>query len=433
VAKYYNRAIVAGMSAAGLVDRRALRVLERRLDAARVVVVNGPRQSGKTELLRLLHRQRGGGFVTLDQRDDLRVARTDPTGLVTGIERPTVIDEVQRGGDPLLLAIKAEVDRSNEPGQFLLAGSTRFLSEPRLSESLAGRVRFVDLWPFSIGEVFSAPDRLIDLLFTETSTLRETTAAVRGITRAATMQLVARGGFPEAVRSTDEINRTEFLDSYARTVAERDIRELVNVNQRVEMLELMRHMAARSGSVLNTAALAQELRMSSDSTRRYLPLLETIYFHHLLPAWSRNLSARQRNRPKLHVYDTGLAASLLGLGADRLARPTESLAGPLFETFVVNELAKQATWSTERVRLFHWRDRDDREVDVIIETPDGRIAAVEVKAAVDAGTDDARWLAYLRDLAGDAFINGVVIHCGDRMRPLGDRLTALPVSAIWAA
>jgi uncharacterized protein len=415
------------------VERRILSVAERRLNASRAVVVNGPRQSGKTELLRVLHEKWGGSSFTLDRKDDLRVARTDPLGFIERQERTTFIDEVQRGGDPLLFAIKSVLDSSNATGQFVLAGSTRFLSEPRISESLAGRIRFVDLWPFSVGEVVGGKDRLVDLLFEKTDTLRDAASPLTGSSRIDTMDLVARGGFPEAVRLTREDDRFEFFEDYARTLAQRDISELINVRTGFEMFDLMRHLAARTSSVLNASTVANELLMSADSARRYIPLLETIYFHHLLPAWSRNLSTRQRHRPKIHLTDTGVAGALLGMNANRLANPMEPSSGAMLETFVVNELVKQSTWSKERVRCFHWRDRDNREVDLILETPDGRIAAIEVKASADVAEGDIRWLSYLRDMAGESFVNGVVIHCGNRTRPLGDRITSLPMSAIWDA
>src|SRR5438270_12374878 len=129
-----------------LIARRAEGIALRRLRAARAVVINGPRQSGKTALLGILQRQLGGTYLSLDQVTNLRLARTDPTGFVTGFDEPLFIDEVQRGGDPLILAIKFALDGSQGRGRFALAGSTRFLTEPRLSESLAGRVRFIDLW-----------------------------------------------------------------------------------------------------------------------------------------------------------------------------------------------------------------------------------------------------------------------------------------------
>jgi predicted AAA+ superfamily ATPase len=142
-----------------LISRRALAVVLRRLDAARAVVVNGPRQSGKTALLGMVHERRGGESVGLDSSAALASARADPTGFVTGFGEPLLIDEVQRGGDPLVTAIKLAVDKTPRRGRFLLAGSSRFLTEPRLSESLAGRVRIVDLWPLSQGEIDGEAER----------------------------------------------------------------------------------------------------------------------------------------------------------------------------------------------------------------------------------------------------------------------------------
>ena len=183
---------------------------------------------------------------------------------------------------------------------------------------------------------------------------------------------------------------------------------------------------------LNVASLARDVGINGETLRSYLALLETIYLHVRLPAWSTNFTSRAKHHPKVHMVDTGLAANVLGLSAERLSTPTTQMAGPLFETFVVNELVRQQAWSDERVRLGHFRDREQREVDLILESGDGRVVAVEMKAARDVDEIDFRWLAYLRDRLGDLFINGIVIHLGERPLPFGDRLTALPVSAVWS-
>src|SRR5215468_1161178 len=149
----------------GLVPRRALATLRDRVDAFRVVVVNGPRQAGKTTLLKILEAERGGTFVSLDDPEFLRVAVTDPLAFARYGDRPLIIDEVQRGGDPLVLSVKRVVDDSSAAGQFVLSGSTRFLTVPTLSESLAGRAVFVDLWPFAAAERFGTPGDFCELLF----------------------------------------------------------------------------------------------------------------------------------------------------------------------------------------------------------------------------------------------------------------------------
>ena len=419
-----------------ILPRLATAVASRRLRDARAIVVNGPRQCGKTELLRLLQDSVGGTLLTLDQPQHLRLARTDPTGFVSDRNPPLMIDEVQRGGDPLVLAIKLMLDSSPNRGQAVLAGSTRFLTEPRLSESLAGRVRFVDLWPFSQGEIDRLGpdgDGLLDRLVGPTDELLDSATPAPGLSRREVYNRLCRGGFPEAVLAGNELARSEFFADYVRTISQRDISELGRITDRVDQPTVLRLLAERTASVLNSNTLAQAAGTSADSMRRYLPLVETIFLSYRLPAFAASTAARTRRRPKVHLTDSGLAAWLLGVTPDRLLHPETSVVGQLLETFVAMELVRQQTWSGEQTRLSHFRDAEGREVDVIVETPDGRLAGVEVKAAIDVDERDFRHLTYLRERLGERLANGVVLHCGQRAARWGDRLTSLPVSALWAA
>lgn len=415
-----------------LLPRRALEVTRDHLANARVVIVNGARQCGKSELLRLVHREIGGRYVSLDVPGDLRVARTDPTGLIATSERPLVIDEIQRGGDPLVLAIKAAVDLDAQRGQFLLAGSTRFLTEPRLSESLAGRARFVDLWPLSQGEIDRRDhgDRLMDRLFAVDvdDIVRQ---APTGERRSLAMARLTAGGFPEAVLANSDRARRAFFNDYVRTIAQRDIVELSRVAQRVEFETVLRLLAARTAGELNSTSLANDAGLGPDTMRRYVPLLEAVFMAWRLPAWSANLTSKVSQRPKLHLVDYGLAAALNGASTESLSRAGNPLAGQLLETMVACELAKQATWADSGYRLFHWRNRDGREIDVLAEHADGSIVAIEVKAAADVDATDIRHLVWLRDKLGERFRNGAVLHLGDRARRWGDRIASLPINCLW--
>jgi uncharacterized protein len=399
------------------------------LTAFRVVVLNGPRQSGKSTMLRSL--ETVAAFTTLDDRQSLRSARTDPSGFVDAYPRPLVIDEVQRGGDPLVLAIKAAVDRRHtEPGQFLLAGSSRFLTVPQLSESLAGRARIIDLWPLSQGEIERRTiGSFIDDLMTGPD-------AVRGLEpdrlrREEVLDRVVRGGFPEAHRIKESRHRAGWFHDYVETLIRRDLTELSRIRSGVDLRRFVTLLAGRSAQEVNIAALARHAELGEDATRAYLALFETIYLVHQLPSWSNSATTRAKRRPKLHFVDSGVAADLLQASVEALRQPTSTIVGALLETFVASELARNSTWATQRIRLSHFRDRDKREIDIIAETADGRIAGVEVKAAIDVDESDFRHLIYLRDRLGDRFVNGVVFHFGERPLPFGDRLTALPVSALW--
>jgi predicted AAA+ superfamily ATPase len=359
------------------------------------------------------------------------LARSDPTGFVTGFDEPLFIDEVQRGGNPLILAIKLALDASSARGRFALAGSTRFLSEPRLSESLAGRVRFIDLWPLSQGEIDGEPDGFVDVVLQRPRRLLRADPPL--LSRRQVFERVCRGGFPEAVLADNTADRRDFFADYARTVTTKDVRELADLAHMSSLRDLARLLAARTGQEVNVSALGRDLGLPTPTLRRYLPLLETIYLHHLVPAWSRNLTAKVVRRPKLHLVDSGLAAYLIGVDASGLARPTAVEAGPLLESFVAGEIARQLTWSDTDASLYHWRDRNGVEVDLVLQASNGTVAGIEVKAAVDVDESDFRGLRTLRDRLNDQFSCGVVIHCGDRPRPFGPKLFAVPVSTVWAA
>ena len=273
-----------------LIPRRAVAVALRRIDAARVVMVNGPRQSGKTALLGVVRQARGGTYVSLDDASDLQSARVDPGGFLADLERPTFIDEVQRGGDPLVLAVKAVVDRSADRGQFVLAGSTRFLTEPRLSESLAGRARFVDLWPLSQGEIDDTSDDFVDAVFAKPDRL--VAAAPVRQSRAEIFERVCRGGFPEAVLASGALARREFFADYIRTVTTRDVREIADLEHVALLRSLVQLLAAQTATELNIADLGRRVGIPAPTLRRYLPLLKTVYLHHTVPAWTRNLTAK---------------------------------------------------------------------------------------------------------------------------------------------
>ena len=414
-----------------LIPRRALGLALELLAGSRGIIVNGPRQCGKTELLGMVHQHIGGTFLSLDDAQTREAARVDPVGFVSEIEYPVLIDEVQRGGDALVLTIKREMDRTRQKGRFVLAGSTRFVTEPRLSESLAGRVRFVDLWPLSQGELTETPDEpFIKRCFDGPEALRA--LSIQPMSRRQIFEIVCTGGFPEAVLTGSSRLRRSFFNDYVRTITQRDIRELGRISEKADLSRLARLLAARTACEVVLVDIARDVGVDHRTAGRFLSLLETLYLHHLVPAWSRNLTAKVVQRPKLHMVDSGLAAHLLGVDPANLSRPIATHSGPLLETFVAGELARQLTWTDSGARLHHFRDRSGIEVDLLLEQPDGRVAAIEVKAAATVADDDLRGLRVLRNRLGADFCAGVILHCGERTDSFGDRLLALPISALWA-
>ena len=215
-------------------------------------------------------------------------------------------------------------------------------------------------------------------------------------------------------------------------MTQRDVLELSRIRRSKDLLRILKLAAARTASVLNVSALAADAgQMPVATVNDYLALLESVYLIRRVPSWSTNLTAKVAHHPKLHVTDTGLAAFLLGVDVAGAHARRAAAAGPLLETFVVNELEKQLGWSKTKASLFHFRDRGGAEVDAILETMDGRVAAVEVQAGTRVDAADLRGLELLRDRLGDRFVHGVVLFTGTIAQDRGDRLRVLPMRELW--
>ncbi|MGH7866665.1 MAG: ATP-binding protein, partial [Candidatus Dormibacteraceae bacterium] len=295
----------------------------------RVSIINGPRQSGKTTLLRQLQADYGGTYISLDDAAMLQAVRADPVSFV-GQPKPLMIDEVQRGGDELVLAIKSHVDRYPDPSQFVLAGSTRFLSTPSLSESLAGRAAILNIWPFAEQELAGVSPSFIDLAFENSDLLRELSPST--VSRSEYFTRIYRGGYPEAMVLSSARLRESWYETYLQSVVEADMREMTRIGEPSNLLSMMRILASNTSQEANVLKIADALQLHRHTATRYLSLLESVFLLHQVPAWSRNLLARVVRRPKLHLTDTGLAAYLLGVDQIGLSRPIAPARGPLVET-----------------------------------------------------------------------------------------------------
>lgn len=408
--------------------RHAAAMLDEALGFARVVAITGARQTGKTTLARAAARRRGGRYVTMEDRVTAEAIRNDPFGMLVG-PYPLVIDEFHLAGDPLLAAIKRLVDEEHTPGRFLLTGSAKFLSVKTLSESLAGRVRLIDLWPLAQGELRGTRDRFADRLFGSTETLRR--ATYDRVDRSTVLGAMCAGGYPEAVRAPVRLRDGWFRD-YVRAITQRDVGAISGLERLDALPKLLRLLAARSSQEINLSDVSRDLGISRTAIDGYVGVLEVVGLWHRATAWSRNLTSKVVKHAKGYIADVGLAASLLRVDAGALADPTNALVGPLCETFVAGELARQRTWSEIAFDLHHFRDRAGLEVDLVLEATDGRIAAVEVKASASFTSRDLRGLGTFVEKLGDRFTNGVVLYLGDEVLPLGPKRTALPISALWA-
>jgi predicted AAA+ superfamily ATPase len=407
-----------------LLSRHAESAVAEALADTRVVLVTGARQCGKSTLVRLLAKQQTAEWRNLDTSVTRQAAAADPTGFVDFTEL-MVIDEIQRVPD-LLLAIKEQVDADPRPGRYLLTGSARVLGLRKLPDALPGRTETIELWPFSQGEIDNTGDGFIDAIFAAGANFRHTST----VGRTEYVERLVRGGFPEAVARTNPRRRERFFDSYTNDLIARDVSQLAEIERTAEMRALLRLLAARSGQLLVGRALSSDIGLSVSTVHRYLGLLEEVFLIKRIPAWSRNLSSRAIGTPKVAFVDSGLAANLLDADVRTLVRPGGPL-GPLLEGFVLMELARQLTWSTDRAEMFHYRTRDGVEVDALLEDRQGRVVGIEVKASSTVRPDDFRGLRHLADRVGDDLVVGVVFYTGTQTLPFGRRLRAVPVSALW--
>lgn len=395
------------------------------LHDTRVVLIAGARQAGKSTLAaEVATHDHPARFLSLDDKATRDAAIADPTGFVAGLAGPVVIDEVQRAPD-LLLAIKRAVDNDPSPGRFLLTGSASILSAPRIVESLAGRVEIVDLWPLAQSEIERTDANIVDALFSGRPPL--VTGATVG--RVAFVERAVRGGYPEALRR-DGRRRQRWFDDYVRGIVERDLRDLSGAYKLEHVPRLLRLLAAQSAGIFRAERIGRAVGLDTKTVQAYTRLLETVFLVTRVPAWRPSLGSREIQSPKVFVTDSGLLAHLLGADNTRAAED-DQLTGRLFESFVAMEVARHLPWAATSARLHHYRDRDE-EVDVVLESRSGAVACIECKASATVGRSDHRAMGRLRDALGERFVAGFVVYTGADTIPLGDRIWAVPVSALWA-
>jgi predicted AAA+ superfamily ATPase len=410
-----------------LIARHIRPLLVDSLSEARVVCLLGARQSGKTTLIRsVAGEEHPARYVTLDDPAALEAARSDPAGFVAGDER-LAIDEVQRAPD-LLLAIKRVVDGDPARGRFLLTGSANILTLPQIGDALPGRVDYLTLWPFLQDELAGSRSAFLEKAF-DGAVPRVDGAPVG---RAGYAERVVRGGFPEAAEAGDA-RRRRFFAGYAESILGREVGELATVRDAGVASRVLHLVAARSAALTNLSSIGRELGIDHKTVANHLRALEQLFLIVRLPAWHANLGHRVIRTAKLHVADTGMLCSLIGVDARRLAEDG-ALAGGVFESFAVDEVVRQASVSAlgPLLNLHHYRDQRGNEVDLVIEHAGGDVVGIEVKASATPRLRDAAGLGLLRDRLGKRFRLGLVLHLGADTVPLGDRISAVPLASLWS-
>lgn len=403
------------------------RIVEALADT-RIVILQGARQVGKSTLAEVIARPMEALMVTLDDPDARVFAESDPVGFVT--QRPgrlLVIDELQRVPE-LVIAMKAAVDRDKRSGQFLVTGSANLLDLAATHESLAGRAESVELHSFSQGELSGVRGSFIDAAFEA----RSFAGFESALTRRDYIDRACAGGYPEALQREGAPRRKAWYDNYLSQIVRRDASDITGLQRLAELPRILRLIAARSGTTMVWSSLANDTEIPRRTLEPYIRLLETLYLINVLPAWAANLTSREVKQPKVFLSDSGLAASLLGLTPETATTaPAYAQLGGLLEGFVVGELRRQIGWSEQQPTMGHYRDSRNTEVDIVLESPDGRVVALEVKASATIQSKDITGLSYLRDRLGDRFIGGYIACTAPQARPIGERLTMLPIGALW--
>lgn len=408
--------------------RYAQQLVEDTLADTPITVIQGARQVGKSTLARAVVVDREARVLNLDGAANYNAARTDPDAFVRQTDKLLVIDEVQRVPE-LIRSMKDAVEEDRRPGRFLITGSANLLEIPGTEESLAGRAETIVLYGLSQGELAGRREDFVDKLLAGDG--RALGARSGTLRREEYLEVVCAGSYPEPLARTGR-RRTAWFTNYINRIMTRDVQDLSRLHHLDRLPVLLRLLAANTSGEMVKARFAQGSGIPESSLPSYLDLLETLYLIQTLPSWGENLTKRETGRPKVSLLDTGLAARLNNLTPAAMAPDKVSnAAGGLLESFVAGELRRQLVWSETAAQLFHFRDRNGLEVDIVVESDDRRVAGVEMKAAGSVAKGDFKGLMFLRDKLKDRFTLGVVFHTGTEALPFGDRLWALPYSALW--
>ncbi|WP_303785314.1 ATP-binding protein [Azovibrio restrictus] len=421
-----------------IVQRHLAARVERALGTSRVVNIVGPRQAGKTTLVRNLIET--AFYATLDDDAVRSALEADAYGQLHLLSdqakssgRPIVLDEVQRVPE-ITFALKRIVDADRRPGQFVLTGSSDIFTTGAAYDSLAGRVLTLTLRPFSAAEIAGAgPCGLLDAVSSHPADCLDVLPKPCSFTRRQAIDLIVRGGFPE-IRALPDPDRMDRYRSYLDSIVERDVAPVAHVRKPDMLRRLIDQMAARTAEEINVAALCQVLGARKETVNDYIDILSRLGIVHRLGAWTSSGAKREIKAPKLHFLDTGCATALrgedsgsFGLGADPTA------LGHLLETFVFTELEKSLAFLSKRWRLYHWR-LDSREIDIVAEAPGKLLALFEMKAASTVDVQDFRHIDWFRSEGPgrDYHAAGFVIYLGSQLLSFGPGRIAVPLSMLWS-
>lgn len=389
-----------------------------------VVIISGPRQSGKTTLAKQIQVD-SSVYITLDDITQYDAAQSDPIGFIRNLESDRIIiDEVQRVPE-LFLAIKQSVDEERVPGKYLLTGSSNAMMLPTLSDSLAGRIEIINLLPLTTCEINGISSTFIDKILKGNPPAAKTTRILKQLT-----DKILTGGFPEPVARKQQTRKSMWYQQYINSIIQKDIRDLADIEHLEVMPKVVRLLANQVGQLTNYTEIAKKVGVTRQTVASYVKLLEQLYIFEALPAWHKNENKRLVKTPKMHIVDSGLLCSIKRLNEDKI-KNNHHIFGALLESYVVNEIKRIATWSDEPLEFSHYRDKDKVEVDLVIETCSGDVIGIEIKAGATVTSSDFKGLRKLKSIAGNQFLMGIILYDGDNPAQHEEKLFSIPLASLW--
>lgn len=412
-----------------MIKRKMTKKLLKALNNFRIVMLNGPRQSGKTTLVKQIADDKQMSYITLDEPDMLEFAQSDPENFLNYYAKePLVIDEIQFAPE-LIAYLKIRVDESNKKGQFLLTGSADFMHMHQITESLAGRMVRYKLLPLANAEIHGKSINIIGKLFQNDSAQVHHKKSLKKV-----IDAIIQGGYPEILSINQEF-RNDWFSSYIESRIQKDIQELkrISLSKLHKIKSLLQLLATYDSQILNYNTIAKKLQISNKTVLSYVELLESMYIIKTVPSYHVNTSLRVIKSPKIHFIDTGLACHLLNVNAQKLFIKKDSLYGGLIENFVFSELYKQSTYCQSRVEIYHFRDLRKKEVDFVLENSEGGIIGIEVKAKATITKKDLKGMLELAKEAKENFINGIIFYGGNKTKPIsidGQLFYCIPLAVL---
>ncbi|MGE3920303.1 MAG: ATP-binding protein [Gammaproteobacteria bacterium] len=385
-----------------------------------VVLINGPRQAGKTTLVQQYAPSLP--FYSLDDENILNAVQQDPMGFIENIDR-AIIDEIQRAPG-LLRAIKLSVDQNRKPGRFLLTGSANLLALPQVGDSLAGRMEVLTLLPLSLAEI-----KRQESCFLKVAQSQSWPTVLKQADKFDYITYLLMGGYPEMITRANANRRSAWARAYIKAIVERDVRDISAIEKLVEMPYFLEILAEQSGKQTNFTLIGSQLKIDTKTAQKYVGLLENLFLVKRLRPWHGNHLSRLIKTPKLYFLDSGLLASLNRITLARIEKD-KGLVGPLLETWVYSELLKSISINEEPWDVFYYRDKDQMEVDFVLEDPEKNIIGVEVKASSTVFNNDFHGLKKLSLLVGKKWLSGIVLYNGHHCLSFGDNLWAIPLSML---